>query len=153
MISRLRPPRGARPGQVNPNYSFCWHMVRAQCLVLQVLFLATLCLTNFSFGLLSSVAILPILLLGLAPRRAFFHMAALACLLALLSVITVAIVFPDPVLGGLPGGGRSGEGCWCCLGVLHCLVLLPSVLLLGVQIGEGLDENDNKLYEEWEFKP
>jgi hypothetical protein len=127
--------------------------VRAQCLVLQVLFLATLCLTNFSFGLLASVAILPITLLGLAPRHALFHVSALVGLLCLLSVATVAIVFPDPALGGLPGGGWGGEGCGSCLGVLHCLVLLPAVLLLAVQVGEGLDDKDNKLFEEWEFQP
>jgi hypothetical protein len=39
------------------------------------------------------------------------------------------------------------------LGVLHCLVLLPAVLLLAVQVGEGLDDKDNKLFEEWEFQP
>ncbi len=150
---RLRPPRGARPGEVDVSYNFCWHMVRAQCLVLQVLFLATLCLTNFSFGLLASVAILPMTLLGLAPRHASLHMAALVSLICLLSVATVAIVFPDPALGGLPGGGWPGEGGWSCLGVLHCLVLLPAVLLLAVQVGEGLDENDNKRFEEWEFQP
>jgi len=35
--------------------------------------------------------------------------------------------------------------------VLHSLVVLPAVLVLAVELGEGLDEKDQRHYEEWEF--
>jgi hypothetical protein len=31
-------------------------------------------------------------------------------------------------------------------------VLLPATLLLAVELGEGLDEKDQRRYEDWEFE-
>ena len=45
-----------------------------------------------------------------------------------------------------------GGGLGYCLKVLSSLVLLPPILLLAVEFGEGLDLYDRRLYEEWEFE-
>ena len=99
------------------SLGLCWHIVRAQCLVLNLLFLATLCLTNYSFGLLVSVGIVPLILLGFAPRPFLYSLVALLGLLALTALTTVALLFEDRVIGGVPGGGR-------CLNVVHSLILV-----------------------------
>ena len=99
------------------SLGLCWHIVRAQCLVLNLLFLATLCLTNYSFGLLVSVGIVPLILLGFAPRPVLYSLVALLGLLALTALTTMALLFEDRVVGGVPGGGR-------CLNVVHSLILV-----------------------------
>jgi hypothetical protein len=143
----LRPARGICAGDVDTSYRFSWHVVRSQALILQILFLATLCLQNYSFGLLVTIAIVPLFLISFARRSIICRVTSFLGLIVFFSGSSMALVFPDASIGGAPGGGLG-----YCLKVLSSLVLLPPILLLAVELGEGLDAYDRKLHEEWEFE-